>query len=125
MECNKVIWQRTSPNKSPCTSGKFVTSDKSVCRILSWISTPWLTASLMVFIMSGTADCGTALSAMSRWREPREMAIILAFLVAQPMKTGRRRSVDWGLSAWVAWLIGIRQTDGQTVMGWMEGRTGC
>lgn len=35
---------------------------------------------------------------MRRWSEPSEMATIFAFLVAQPMKTGRRSSADCGPS---------------------------
>ena len=52
----------------------------------------------MVLIINGTADCGTAFSAMSRCREPKEMATTLAFLVAHPMNTGLRRSSDCGPS---------------------------
>ena len=55
-------------------------------------------ASVMVLMISGTADCGTAFSAMSRCREPKEIATTLAFLVAQPMNTGLRRSSDCGPS---------------------------
>ena len=55
-------------------------------------------ASVMVLIINGTADCGTAFSAMSRCREPKEIATTLAFLVAQPMNTGLRRSSDCGPS---------------------------
>ena len=55
-------------------------------------------ASVIVLMISGTADCGTAFSAMSRWREPKEIATTLAFLVAQPMNTGLRRSSDCGPS---------------------------
>jgi len=58
------------------------------------MSTPWLIESLIVVMMRGTADLGTALSAMSRWSEPSDMATTLAFFVAHPMKTGRRRSPD-------------------------------
>ena len=72
--------------------------DSSVCRILSWISTPWLMQSLIVVMMTGTADNGTALSEMRRWREPREIPTTLAFFVAQPMKTGRSRSSECGPS---------------------------
>ena len=52
----------------------------------------------MVLMINGTVDCGTAFSAMSRCREPKEMATTLAFLVAQPMNTGLRRSSDCGPS---------------------------
>ena len=55
-------------------------------------------ATVMVLMINGTADCGTAFSAMSRWREPKEIATTLAFLVAQPMNTGLSRSSDCGPS---------------------------
>ena len=55
-------------------------------------------ASVIVLMINGTADCGTAFSAMSRCREPKEIATTLAFLVAQPMNTGLRRSSDCGPS---------------------------
>ena len=55
-------------------------------------------ASVIVLMISGTADCGTAFNAMSRCREPKEIATTLAFLVAQPMNTGLRRSSDCGPS---------------------------
>ena len=73
-------------------------SDRSVWRILSWMSTPWCMQSPMVLTITGTADCGTALRDMRRWREPREIATTFAFFVAHPMKTGRRRSSDCGPS---------------------------
>ena len=55
-------------------------------------------ASVIVLMINGTADCGTAFSAMSRCREPKEIATTLEFLVAQPMNTGLRRSSDCGPS---------------------------
>ena len=55
-------------------------------------------ASVMVLMINGTADCGTAFSVMSRCKEPKEIATTLAFLVAQPMNTGLRRSSDCGPS---------------------------
>ena len=58
----------------------------------SWMSTPWLMQSDIVPTISGAADWGTALRAMRRCKEPMEMAMTLAFLVAQPMNTGLRRS---------------------------------
>ena len=48
--------------------------------------------SLIVVIITGTAESGTALSAMRRWREPKEMATTFAFFVAQPINTGRKSS---------------------------------
>jgi len=53
----------------------------------------------MVLIITGTADSGTALREMRRWREPSEIATTFAFFVAHPMKTGRRRSSECGPSA--------------------------
>lgn len=64
----------------------------------SWMSTPWFMQSVIVVMIRGTADCGTALSAMRRWREPKDIATTFAFLVAHPMNTGRRRSSDCGPS---------------------------
>lgn len=92
---------RTSPSSSPWIAGKLGIRDTSVCRIRNWISTPWDMASLIVLMMSGTADRGTALRDMSRWREPRDMATTLAFFVAQPMKTGFKSSSDCGPSAYL------------------------
>ena len=54
----------------------------------------------MVATNRGTADLGTAFKEISRWREPSDMATTFAFLVAQPINTGRRRSLDWGPSGW-------------------------
>jgi hypothetical protein len=76
-----------------------VTSESRVCNIRNWMSTPWLIASLMVLMMSGTMDCGTALSAINRWRDPSDIATTFAFLVAHPMNTGLSKSSDWGPSA--------------------------
>lgn len=69
-------------------------SERSVWRMRSWISTPWFMQSFMVLIITGTADCGTALRAIRRWSEPRDMATTFAFFVAHPMKTGRSKSSD-------------------------------
>ena len=52
----------------------------------------------MVLTITGTADSGTALREMRRWREPSEIATTFAFFVAHPMKTGRRRSSECGPS---------------------------
>jgi hypothetical protein len=44
--------------------------------------------SFTVWMIAGIAESETAHKAMRPWREPREMVITLAFVVAQPMKTG-------------------------------------
>lgn len=66
--------------------------ESRVWRIRNWISTPWLIQSDIVLIIRGAADCGTAFSAIRRCSEPMDIAMTLAFLVAHPMNTGRRRS---------------------------------
>jgi hypothetical protein len=66
--------------------------ERRVWRILSWMSTPWDMQSFIVWMMDGTAERETARREMRRWSEPRAIVITLTFLVAQPMKTGRRRS---------------------------------
>ena len=54
--------------------------------------------SLIVLIISGTAERGTALSAIKCCSEPNDIATTFGFFFAQPMNTGRSRSLDWGLS---------------------------
>lgn len=49
----------------------------------------------MVATMTGTADRGTTRSAISLCKELIEIATTLGLRVAQPMRTGRRRSSVW------------------------------
>jgi hypothetical protein len=73
--------------------------ESKVCKIRNWISTPWLTASVMMLIIDGTTRCGTALRAIRRWSEPKDMPTTFAFLVAHPINTGLNNSSDCGPSA--------------------------
>jgi len=73
-------------------AGKLVIRERRVWRILSCMSTPCDMQSFIVWMMAGIVERETARKAMSRWREPRAIVITLTFFVAQPMKTGRRRS---------------------------------
>lgn len=95
---DKQTKRLTSPNNSPCTLPKFVTRLSNVCNIFSCMSTPWFMHSPIVCTIFGTAERGTAERAMRRCREPRDIPTILEDLVEQPMKTGRRRSSEWGPS---------------------------
>lgn len=86
---------RTSPKSWPWMLSKPVMSDRSVWRMRSWMSTPWARQSFMVMTMRGTADWGTIRRPISLCKEPIEIAITLGLRVAQPMRTGRRRSSVW------------------------------
>ena len=90
--CRRKHTSSASASCCPCISGKFVMRERMVCRMRSWMSTPWLIASAAVLMMRGTAEGGTAFMLMSRCSEPSEMATTFAFFVAQPMKTGLRSS---------------------------------
>jgi len=74
---------------------KPVMSDRSVWRMRSWMSTPCTRQSFMVVTMTGTADWGTIRRPISLCKEPIEIATTLGLRVAQPMRTGRRRSSVW------------------------------
>jgi hypothetical protein len=56
------------------------------------MSTPCDMQSFIVWIIGGIVERETARRVIRRWREPRAIVITLAFFVAQPMKTGRRKS---------------------------------
>jgi hypothetical protein len=62
--------------------GKLVMRERRVLRILSCVSTPCDMQSFIVWMIAGIAERETARKAMRRWREPMEMVITLAFVVA-------------------------------------------
>jgi hypothetical protein len=69
--------------------GKLVMRERRVWRILRCMSTPCGMQSFIVWMIARIAERETARKVMRRWREPRAMVIIQAFVVAQPMKAER------------------------------------